>query len=164
MLISPPHLLLEAFIKMPPVLPSPAPSLSHLLWPCAVFGPWVQRKITKRLPSRTLNYRASDGFFDWFPFKSAWILWKLLLRMHVPHWAQWLPLGVDEGLRDTEHLSGVGLCGMHLFSSHAPSIWGHPAGAKTILPASCFLARSFSNLLPDFHIEVFDFRVPCFGL
>jgi hypothetical protein len=70
--LSPPCLLSVAFIKMPPSLWSLATRLpvSHLPSHVLCLPSWVYGKITKRLLSRTFNYRASDGLFDRFPFRS----------------------------------------------------------------------------------------------
>lgn len=71
-LLSPPCLLSVAFTKMPPSLWSLAPLLpiSQLPSHGLCLPSWVYGKITKRLLSRTFNYRASAGLFDRFPFRS----------------------------------------------------------------------------------------------
>lgn len=71
-LLSPPCLLSVAFIKMPPSLWSLATCvlISHLPSHVLSLPSWVYGKITKRLLSRTFNYRALDGLFDRFPFRS----------------------------------------------------------------------------------------------
>lgn len=71
-LLSPPCLLSVALVKMPPSLCSLATLLPipHVSSPVLCLPSWAYGKITKRLLSRTFNYRASDGLFDKFPFRS----------------------------------------------------------------------------------------------
>lgn len=71
-LLTPPCLFSLAFIKMPPSLWSLAPLLPISWLPShgLCLPSWEYGKITKRLPSRTFNYRTSAGLLDRFPFRS----------------------------------------------------------------------------------------------
>lgn len=133
-LLSPPCLLSVAFIKMPPPsLWSLAPLLlvscppSHVL----CLPSWGQGEITKRLLSRTFNYRASDGLFDRFPFRSldrleaaSQDLCSVLSQMAAPGGADDLSMLLSICVQGFPSRTAL------LISLCSPPSWGSPAGNR----------------------------------